>query len=79
MTILSTSDMVSLNNIRGAYIAGMIQGTLNRARMLEQHIQHLTYMSETCWNIVSNNTYMDICFSNNAANTNTQHSSRALG
>jgi len=27
-----------------------------------------------CWNIVSNITNMDICFSNNAANTNTQQS-----
>jgi len=49
-----------------------IHGTLNRARMLEHRIQHLTDMPETCWNIGSHNTNMDICFSNNAANTNTQ-------
>jgi hypothetical protein len=42
--------------------------------MLEHHIQHLTEMPKTCWNIVSNITIMDICFSNNAANTNTQQS-----
>ena len=52
---------------------GMKQGTLNRADMLEHRIQHLTEMPETCWSIVSNITIMDICFSNNAANTNTQH------
>jgi len=50
----------------------MKQGTLNCARMLKHRIQHLIEMLETCWNIVSNNTNMDICFSNNAANTNTQ-------
>jgi len=32
-------------------------------------------MPEPCWNIGSNNTYMDICFRNNAINTNTQQSS----
>jgi len=52
----------------------MKQDTLNRATMLEHCIQHLTEMSETCWNMVSNNTNKDICFSNNAANTNTQQS-----
>jgi len=31
-------------------------------------------MPEPCWNIGSNNTTMDICFSNNATNTNTQQS-----
>jgi len=51
----------------------MKQGTLNRARMLEHRIQHIIEMLETCLNIVSNNPNMDICFSNNAANTNTQH------
>jgi len=50
----------------------MNQGTLNRARMLEHRIQHLTEMPKTCWNIVSNSTIIDIYFSNNAANTNTQ-------
>jgi len=45
---------------------------MNRARMLEHRIQHLTEMLETCWNIVPNITIMDICFSNNAPNTNTQ-------
>jgi len=54
--------------------AGMKQGTLNCVMMLEHRIQHLTEMPETCWNIVSNITIMDICFSNNAANTNTQQS-----
>jgi len=52
----------------------MKQGTLNRAMMLEHCVYHLTEMPETCWNIVSNNTNMDICFSNNAANTNTEQS-----
>jgi len=42
--------------------------------MLEHHIQHLTEMPKTCWNKVSNKTNMDICFINNAANTNTQQS-----
>jgi hypothetical protein len=54
----------------------MKQGTLNRAKMLEHHMQHLTEMPETGWNIVSNNTIMYICFSNNDANTNTQQSLR---
>ena len=51
---------------------GINLGTLNRAGMLEHRIQHLTEMPKICWNIVSNNTNMDICFSNNPANTNTQ-------
>ena len=51
---------------------GMKLGTLNRAMMLEHRVQHLTEMPGTCWNILSNNTNMDICFSNNVANTNTQ-------
>jgi len=53
-------------------------GTLNRARMLEHRIQHLTEMPKRCWNIVSNNTNMDICFSNNAANRNTQQYTSVL-
>jgi len=50
----------------------MNPGTLNRARILEHRIQHLTEMHKTCWNIVSHNTSKDSCFSNNVANTNTQ-------
>jgi len=49
-------------------------GTLNRTRMLEHCIQHIIEMPKRYWNIVSNNTNMDIFFSNNAANTNTQQS-----
>ena len=48
--------------------------TLNCARMLEHRIQHLTEMPKTCWNIVSNIANMNICFRNNAANTNTLQS-----
>jgi len=42
--------------------------------MLEHRIQHLIDMHEPCWSIGSINTNMDICFSNNATNTNTQQS-----
>jgi len=52
----------------------MNSGTLNRARMLEHSIQHLIWMHKPYWNIVSNYTNMDICFSNNAGITNTQQS-----
>jgi len=45
--------------------------------MLEYRIQHLTEMPKSCWNKISNYTNMDICFSNNATNTNTQQ--RKLG
>jgi len=52
----------------------MQPGTLNCAKMLEHRTQYYTKIPETCWNIGSNNTHKDICFSNNAGNTNTQQS-----
>jgi hypothetical protein len=39
---VSKGNMVSLNDKIRAYIIGMNPGTLNRAKMLEHFIQHLT-------------------------------------
>jgi len=47
------------------------QGTLNHVRMLEHHIQHrrrAQNMLEHCFQ----HQHMNICFSNNEANTDTQ-------
>ena len=52
----------------------MNPGTLNHARMLEHCIQHLTELPNHMLELFSNLQNKDICFSNNAANTNTQQS-----